>query len=346
MKILTISELERITGRVEAAVDATDGIDHWCSGPDWVLSVAAGFAPDAQHLIIAAGHGFALLAHYETDRGTPVIAGMEPLWGFAFPLVGPEPAALAAAVADHLQTRTDWRIVVLFGAPPQEHPLTQAVIDALSAIGDVRCAPGIVRQVADLRTGYDAWLTRRSTKFRRALLRAVRAFDQDPSLVIEDVSADPNLFDRLLAIERRSWKGREESGITSPQMSATYATIIDRLQARGRAQAHVARRVAPATDGRSSGSDLGYILGGVRHRIYRGLQLSYATEAADLGVGNVLQHHQLRLLCQTDRVDRYDMGMDFDYKRRWADSAVPSTTIVVIRDPSPTSSSPGPSDSP
>lgn len=139
---------------------------------------------------------------------------------------------------------------------------------------------------------------------------------------IEDASNDPLLFERLMSIEYRSWKGQEGSGITSIEMSAMYESMIARLVVQGRLAAHVA-----VVDG----SDVGYILGGIRSRRYRGLQLSYCDDARELSVGNLLQDHQLRLLDSLDLADTYDLGMDFDYKRRWADHRETSLTLVVHR---------------
>lgn len=324
MKHLSLADLDRQWSEFESAVDRTPEVDHWCSGPDWVLPVYAGFGPGAgaEPLVLTDGSGWALLARYRLGDGRRVIAGLEPLWGFASPLVGPDVEALADRVA-HVVAAGPWDQVVLPGMPElvSDSSFPMRVASGLAQLGPVGMADGIVRQVADLDGGYEPWWARRSARFRRNLSQAGRRAEE-AGLEVTDASHDPHVFERILAVEQRSWKGREETGITSPEMLVTYREMTARLQARGRLRVLVARL---------AGADVGYIMGGVRAGIYRGLQLSYAREAAELSVGHLLQHHQLRALCQTGEAGTYDLGMDLEYKARWADRAVPTFTLVVNR---------------
>jgi hypothetical protein len=348
---VTLDDIKRDWARVEAVVDATPGIDPWCSGPDWQLAVHQGFAPDADLLLLATDatpeppptpgpgpaaprspDGYALLAHYVAAEGL-MLAGLEPLWGFGSPLLGPDPARTATALAHHLDGLDSWQALVLPGLPPlgpqgadcpepdDDRSPTLAVGRALTGLGAVGVGEGITRQIIDLHQGYDAWFERRSAKFRRNLRRAWSAA-ADHGLDVVDVSAEPDVFPRLLAIETGSWKGRELSGVVAPDMMVMYRTLTARLQERGRLRAHVARL---------GGRDVGYILGGLRNRRYRGLQLSYCADVAGLSIGNLLQAHQLQLLARTGEADVYDLGMDIEYKRRWADRAEHSATLMVQR---------------
>jgi CelD/BcsL family acetyltransferase involved in cellulose biosynthesis len=320
-------ELEHRWAEVEAVVDQTSEIDRWCSGPDWVLSVNAGFGGSAQPLLFqvetGAGTGFALLARYPVAGGSTVLAGLEPLWGFASPVLGADIAVVAARLADRLAAEPGWTSLAVPGMPMPIGPdsFTTRVAAALESLGPIRVHQGIVRQVADLDDGYDAWFGRRSPRFRQRLRQAQRRADE-LGVGFVDVGSDADVFDRLLAIEASSWKGTDDSGMTSPEMSATYRTMVGRLQDRQRLLAYVARL---------GDDDIGYILGGIRNGHYRGLQLSYRADTADLSIGHLLQWHQIRDLCRTGAAVRYDLGMDLDYKRRWADRAEPSLTLIVDR---------------
>jgi Acetyltransferase (GNAT) domain len=341
---LTWEELDHRWADLEAAADATPGIDPWCSGPDWLIPVATGFAPDAPRLLLSTddGTGFALLSGYTGDiggrPGADLLSGLEPLWGFGCPILGPDPGAVAAELADHLRRTAERRSLLLPGLPPlpsQTEPdqsggpsrdrgadrTTIPIASALSDLGRVGLGHGISRQVADLHDGFETWLTRRSARFRRNLRRAERAADH-AGLMIVDAADDPRVFDRILAIERRSWKGLDDSGITSTEMATMYRAMVERLQARGRLLANVA-----VLDGR----DVGYIIGGLRGRRYRGLQLSFTVDAQALSVGHLLQADQLAKLAEHDRADVYDLGMDFGYKRRWADRLEPSAILLIER---------------
>lgn len=327
MERLTLAELDIAWRQIEAAVDETCEIDPWCSGPDWVLPVHLGFAPHSELLLLAVAsptnQGCALLARYRLADGRSMIAGLEPLWGFAAPVLAAEPEVAARRLARRLEALGGWDVLVLPGMPEPKGPAsyTAQLARGLSALGRVKLGAGITRQVADLRGGYEAWWGQRASRFRRNLRQASRRAEA-AGIELVDASAEPAVFNRLLAIEKRSWKGREQSGIASPQMMVMYRAMVDRLLARHRLRVHLAR-----LDGR----DVGYILGGVRARRYRGLQISYTTDVSALSVGHLLQHHQIEVLCASAEADAYDLGMDLDYKRRWADHAEPSFTLVIER---------------
>ncbi len=336
VRLLSLEELDDRWRAVEAAVDATPGIDPWCSGPDWQIPVTQGFAPTTERLLLStdADDGFLLLNRYRTSDQRTVLAGLEPLWGFGCPIVGREIAIVASEAAEVLGTDEDWDVLAINGVPSlprraDEPPttagrqLTLAAAVALSSLGQIGVAEGITRQIADLDQGYDQWLARRSPKFRRNLRRSQQEAADAGLEVISVIDPDPiEVFDRLMAIEHQSWKGREGSGLTGREMTATYRAMVTRLAQRQRLLVHIA-----TLDGR----DVGYILGGLRARRYRGLQLSFSADVSRLSIGNLLQVHQLRQLDQQGWADVYDLGMDFGYKRRWADRAETTVTLVVQR---------------
>ena len=341
MRHLTIDDLEAVTAEIEDAIDASTGVDPWCSGPDWVLPVHAGFAPTATTLLVdVSDHpttgvgvsssaeespvtGFGLFARYQLADGRAMLAGLEPLWGFAAPIIASDPAVITSRLAEVIAAEAPTDVVVLPGMPVPDGPeaYTSSIVRGLGHLGVVKAGAGITRRVADIGDGYDAWLGRRTPRFRRSL-RRIRERAEREGVEVIDVGADPDVFDRILRIEERTWKAEDNGGITSPAMATTYRLMVERLQASGRLRAHI------ATIG---GHDVGYIIGGVRAERYRGLQLSYVAEAAELSVGHLLQDHQLRLLTTAGEASAYDLGMDLDYKRRWADRAVTSLTLVIER---------------
>lgn len=316
---LGAEQLDAHASAIEAAVDATPGIDHWCSGPDWVLPVLAGFATDATPFVTQAADGYALLARYHAEDGSVFIAGFEPLWGFACPLVGPRPDLVATAVAADLRNQDDWDRLILPGLPSDGH-LARTMAGPLSTLGRVGAAVGITRVVTPA-TDFDTWLASRSRTFRRNLRQAKRRAS-DEGLSFVSVSDQPDLMDRLLAIERLGWKGRIDDGITSPSMTIFYRSMIERLQRAGRCRAIVARL---------DGDDVGFILGGERGSRYRGLQLSYAESVRHLSVGHLLQLEEMQRVCAAPSIERYDLGMEMEYKTQWADEQESSIALVVDR---------------
>ncbi len=305
---------------LEAAVDATSAIAPWCSGPDWVQPVSAAFAADATPIILEQpGAGFAMLARHQAASGQDILAGLEPLWGFASPIFGSDLHCLANALATWLTNQETWSRLVLPGLP-REGQLLRTLAKHLTKVGQLGLAEGITRQIVDLEQGQDAWLARRPTSFRRNLRNANRRANR-MGLSFEIIDDHDNVFDRVLAIEHQSWKGRVGEGITSPEMGRFYQKLVARLTRRQRLRATIAIL---------DGEDVGYILGGVRNRRYRGLQLSYTTQVRQLSVSHLLQFQEInRLTGEGVRV--YDMGMDMDYKRRWADRSESSIVLVVDR---------------
>ncbi|MEZ5377270.1 MAG: GNAT family N-acetyltransferase [Acidimicrobiales bacterium] len=320
MRPLSLDQLLARSDDIDRAIEATAGIDPWCSALDWIVPVHLAFAPSATPILREAPSGFALLARYPTSEGRSMIAGLEPLWGFAAPLLGRDQGAVAAELAAELLDDTDWDTLALPGLPPARDTVMR-IARSLAVLGDVGLQEGITRQIIDLEDGATAWLERRSPKFRRNLRNAQRR-GRDVGLDFEIVDDAPDLFDRIHAIERTSWKGAQGDGITSPEMSEFYRVMSQRLQGAGRARAVVATM---------HGSDVGYILGGVRDHRYRGLQLSYAAEAGSLSLGHLLQRHELHRMA-AEGIATYDMGMDMAYKQRMADRSMTSVMLVVRRD--------------
>lgn len=319
MERLTLADLDARRDAVADLVDRTPGADRWCSTLDWVIPAHQAFAPEVEPVVLAGDDALALLGRYRLVDGTPILAGLEPLWGFACPLLGPDPGATASRLARTLAAEPDWRALALAGLPA-DRSVVRAVAAGLSVLGPVRATEGIVRQVASLEGGLDAYWARRGGRFRRNLRRA-RRLAGERGLGIVDASCDPDLHRRVLAIEAHSWKGREGEGLASPVMAEFYRRQLDRLSSQRRVRALVAR-----LDDR----DVGFIIGGRRASMYRGLQLSYAEEVRELSVGHLLQAAELERLA-AEEVHSYDLGMDLEYKRTWADRAVPSVTLVLRR---------------
>ena len=315
--------LDELAPDLEALVDATDGIDRFCSGPDWGISTDEAFAGDTVPLVLGdLTRWAAVLSTVASEDGRTVLLGPDAMWGFASPLLLPDPAVhaeeLAAALADRSAVPR-WDRLVLTGLDPGT-PLVAHTARALSRFGPVHGVDGVSRCRADLADGVEAWLARRSRRFR-GRLRTIRAGVDAAGVDVRWTGDGEGLLERLVAIERRSWKGARDEGLLVPELQRMYGRLIARLAARGRL------RCAIAT---IDGEDVGFILGGVRAGTYRGLQLSYTTDVADLGIGHWLQWTQIAALEEED-VTTYDLGMDMPYKRRWADRTDPSLVVLVDR---------------
>ena len=324
---ISMADLVERRATVEQMLADSSDIDRWCSSPEWVFAVQQAFAPHVEPVVLWSWQGVALLCRTETPDGRSAIPGLEPMWGFASPIVSPDPEGFAADFATWLRHDPRWEAIVLPGLPRQG-ALVANLVDALHPLAELRGFAGIDRVVADLDGDADTWLSRRSRRFRRDLANdRARAADLGVEIVVAD--DDPDVYDRILAIEHRSWKADEASGLTAPDMETLYRLLSEALGERDALRVRIARR---------SDEDLAYVMGGLRGDIYRGLQLSFVRGHESLRLGHLLQSHEIERLASTG-VRAYDLGMDLEYKRRWGDRVVPSLVLVGERTSTPATSS-------
>ena len=316
MEQLRKADLEREADAFDAAAFATPGIDPYCSCTDWILpSHAAWGTGDVEFL--RGDHGYAAFQRYPMPRGGRAWIGLDPSWGFACPVVGPDPGPLASEVADALRARTDWDLCLLSGIVPGS-----ALHEALLETARDPHGPVARRWIASLDGGMDAYLARRSPKHRENVRRARRRA-VEAGIAVEPWTggALDDLFRRILDVERRSWKGATRTGLLGPEMLSFYRAAAERTAPKGRLRALFAR---------AEGEDVGYILGGVRDGTYRGFQFSFDRRFESVSLGTVLQAAQIEALCD-EGVAAYDLGTDMDYKRHWADEPMDTITLVLAR---------------
>ncbi|MCP5027641.1 MAG: GNAT family N-acetyltransferase [Actinomycetia bacterium] len=322
---VTLSDLEREASSWDAAVRATEGIDPWCTNSDWVIPAARSFDDEQVH-VWRGEQGWALFRELPPGpAGTedPPWVGPDPVWGFACPIVAPDDELHELIVAID---QAPWPILVISGLV-EGGPHWQRVLRSGTArewrLGR---SPGITRKLIDLAEGPDAWLERRSPRFRRNLRRAVSqaekcGVDIQAHSVPAGSDAARQVFDRVVAIEETSWKGQQGSGILGEDVRAFYQKLLNHIGPSGRLRTHVA-----TLDGR----DIGYVIGAVRDGRYRGFQLSFDDAHRQLSVGNLLQWAEIQRLA-AEGVHTYDLGMDMEYKQRWADHDLITVNLVAFR---------------
>lgn len=311
-------QLETAASLWDAAVDRTPDVDSFCASSTWSFAAATSFPDVGPPVVVTDGSACCGLRAQPVDDGTALV-GLDPIWGFATPFVGP-PGRAAAMLACRLDLEADWNFAFVAGQR-EDSALTAALAQVAHGRWDLYRGPEEHRLRADLRDGFDAWFARRSGRFRQRIRRLERDAIE-AGIEIVDLSAAPpdEVVDRLVAIEAQGWKGQEGTGLTSPDLADFYRRMCLRLATRDHLRVLVARL---------EDDDVGFVLGGVRGDIYRGLQLSYHRDRADAGIGHLLQVAQIRRLVD-EAVPVYDLGMDMAYKHRWADR-VDTTFGVIIR---------------
>ena len=312
------ADLGTIGRQWDAAVDRTPDVDRFCTSTFWSFAAATSFPEVDPPVVVGDGAAFCGLRSATTSEGATVLVGLDPIWGFASPAVG-APRTAASMVAGRLSIE-EFRYAVVTGQRA-DSPLTACIVRALDRSFRLLRGPVQERLQIDLHEGADAWRRRRSGRFRQRLGQLQRRADE-AGVEVADVSALPpdELFPRLLAVEAASWKADEGTGMNAPALADFYRQASVRLAGCDQLRVLV---------GRVDGGDVGYILGGVRGDVYRGMQLSYVRAASDLGIGHLLQLAQIERL-QHEGIVTYDMGMDMPYKRRWADRVDETFAIVAV----------------
>ncbi len=302
--------------QIDRFANQSGGIDRWCSSADWIISTHQAFEPDAEPITAWSDRGALLLCRHQI-AGMSIIAGLESVWGFACPVLGPDPRPVLGAGARSLAQDSHWVRLVIPGLTPGSSRAT-ATVDAMRQLGRAGASEPTIRRIADLSDGFDAWFGRRSSRFRRNLRRAERNADSN-GISIE--TSDHDVMRRVLAVESRSWKGQAEDGVLSPTMTRLYGHLTERLGHKGRLRAVFARH---------GDRDVGFLLGAVGHDTYRGLQLSYDADFAAASLGHLLQLHEVRW-CGAVGIARYDLGMDMEYKVAWADGTQTTAALIIDR---------------
>lgn len=303
---------------------ATPDVDRFCTSGAWVRAADRHLHPPRDDALVADhvdGGRHVLALRRLTWTGLRILEPLEANWGLASPLVGPRLDVAAPRLAQHLLGATDaWDVLALSGLPTRA-PWVEAFGDAL-ARGGARVVRGwpLVRHVARLDDGADAWLARRSPRFRRNLRRAARAADAR-GVTIETAHDLPvaRTCARMQRVEARSWK--RDAALSFRPGASFYGDLAVRLATAGRLRVLFARL---------DDADVGYCLGGVFGDTYRGLQFSYDEDFAELSLGNLMQRRQIDELV-ADGVPRYDLGTTADhYKRRWADGTAVSVSLRAV----------------
>ena len=314
-------DLAAIADDFDREVAATPGIDRFCSTTAWILAASAALMPPRTAFSFRGEHGYFAAMRGVHAAGFPYIEPVELAWGLAAPLIGREPEALVDELVPLLAERRDWQLAILSGMMA-DGPQRVALERALPERWERRRGTPTLRHVASLDGGLDGYLARRSRELRKTLRKNLRAA-ADAGVTFEVVRATDAiaLYARIQAVEARSWKSRDGVGIAAGPMRAFYEQMLPRLCALGQQRTIFARQ---------GDVDLGYILGAVFAGEYRGLQFSYDDDTSKLGIGGLLQYHQIAELC-ADGVGRYDLGTEMDYKRRWAEETLATEMLVIVR---------------
>lgn len=302
------AEFEGEQPRVEETALATEGIDAFCSSPDWMFSAREAWDPEGEPWLWRADGGY-LCFLGEQAGPLRLLTPFDRMWGYSCPVLG----GAAGAMPD-LLAEAGCDLAVVTGLR-RGSANWEALLESL----DPTCDLGVGEPQRRWQASLHGYWERRPRKLRQEV-RRVRSRAAERGLSIEQARGEADdLYGRILAIEHRSWKGPKRTGLLNDEMRLFYAALLRRLHARGRLRLRFARLEE---------KDIGYIAGGVIGDQYRGLQFSFDDRYRDLAPGNLMQAAEIdALIAEGFRL--YDLGIDIPYKARWADERVETSTLIV-----------------
>ncbi|HUS67960.1 MAG TPA: GNAT family N-acetyltransferase [Kofleriaceae bacterium] len=320
---MDLAGLEARADELDRAALAAPEIDRFCSSSAWVLPAAVTLMDPGDPWLVFEPDGFLSMVVRRHER-MRAVESLEAAWGLASPLVGPDAGRLAGLASEVLRAREgSWDVALLSGLPVGSRLLAECAA-RLGVRYRLGVGPVTRRHTASLAGGVDGFLGRRSRQLRKTLRQAERRAAA-AGVVFEDAAAGDvdALYERVLAIEERCWKARDGIGITVPDFREFYRLMVRRLAAVGRLRALVAT---------AGGRDVAYVLGAVFGDTYRGLQFSFDDEHRALGLGNLAQLAQVRLLAEREpAVVQYDLGTGGEYKAAWAEAVMDSVILIAAR---------------
>ncbi|MCB9877942.1 MAG: GNAT family N-acetyltransferase [Planctomycetes bacterium] len=293
-----------------AAARRTPQLDPFCCRSEWQLAFHEVFAPERSLLFAGDDDSCVVFARVPLRTGT-LLAPIDTSWQFGCPLLGP--AALDVLDLQLRYGSGSATTNLLISALEPDGPLLRDLHARFDETHRFSLAHTDTSCRASLEGGLDGYLARRSPRTRRNVRAAARraaalgvTFER---VAPADAATANATYQRMLLVERRSWKGIGRCGMTMPPSRQFYAALLERMAASGAARVMFARR---------GDADIGFVFGGVADGVYRGQQFSYDEHWSPFSIGNLLQLEQLRWLCE-EGAARYDMGPMMDYKRHWTE---------------------------
>ncbi|MFB6262686.1 MAG: GNAT family N-acetyltransferase [Bradymonadaceae bacterium] len=328
MRALSYDALLDERSEFDRLVDRTPDIDRFCSSSYWSFSAFETLFADHEAWIRRAEDvdGYVALAHGRHPHIGNYLQPFEASWGLASPFVaGRARPLIREFVREIRDPGLDWNMLFLSGLFEQS-PQFRELVRRLRPDYELGIGPQMARNVASLEGGFEDYLARRSSKFRSNLRRSRRRAEEagletEYRCDLEAAEAVESVFERILDVERHSWKADQGTGILDSPMRDFYERMVPMLGGDG------ALRVSFVVDG---GTDVAYCFGGVTGDLYRGLQLSYHDEYADYSPGNLAQITMIEGLCR-EGIETYDMGQAMEYKERWAEAERESLALIVRR---------------
>lgn len=309
----------------DAAAAVTPSVARCCSSSIWTVAADSFLHAGRDLRVYRKGDDWCALAYGDAFDHGSALQPLEVGWGFASPLVGARLDVQADLFKAALGDLDGHEPFTLLGGIHERLTVGHALRKAVKPPFRFRFIPATDCLTASLAGGEAGFLSRRSPKFRASLRNAARRA-ASAGITFERVAPDrdsaPAVFERLLAIDHATWKSKAGEGVfNDPEHRAFYRDVFLRASGRGLLSCFFAVK---------EGRDVGYLFGVVFGNTFRGFQMGYATDWRRLGIGNLLQMEAVKFAALAG-IPTYDLGMETDYKARWAENRLELFFVLVQR---------------
>jgi hypothetical protein len=308
--------------------ERTNQADPFCCTPTWQLSYHEAFSPSRRLYIKEGNNGIIAFTEKVFQSGEVYLTPIEPLWLFGNPLLGDDSIELLCEALSDFETtcKPCFPKIAISGIRPRGvlYSRLNTVFGAKFTLAHhssgIQCA-------ASLAGGLDGYLSRRSGEHRHKL-KIILKRSVDKNICFERVTPSPaldheSIYSRMLTVERTSWKGINQCGMTEEPAKSFYGIMLKWLIISNSARVIFAKH---------EDKDIGFIFGGMSADIYRGQQFSFDEQWKEYSIGNLLQLEQIKWLCETN-ARRYDMGPllgpRMGYKTHWTEKKFNMETWVL-----------------
>ena len=318
MERILLNQLKGESRQFDDCVKAMGGIDTFCSSSFWGIAAAKGLMGPREDVICKHDAGYITLMKNVYPDGLRVLEPLEAMWGLGASVIGDEKES-GLVLVELLDSLGDsWDALVLTGFEKASFHF-RSIVQALSKDYKLQLGAEVGRHQASLTKGFDDYWSKRPRQHRKNL----RQIEKNMPFDVVDGSklSLEEAITKIIDVERRSWKGIERVGIEASQLIDFYKAMLRMMWPLGMVELLFVK------DGLW---DVGFILGAVFNRIYRGLQFAYDANYRTYGLGHYCQWMQLQRLSRD--VDVYDLGTEgLDYKKKWSDTVVRTINLHVFR---------------
>lgn len=304
-------------------VEKVPHISTLCSASDWQIAAYFSLHEEREAAIWRDGSSWMLSCLGTLSPFRRTLQPLEMSWAFGCPLIASDPQEGADFLLDILQTQDTLQLVMLSGIP-RHSPLKRTLIRTIGRYYQMNQFEGAHCMQSDLLEGPETFLSRRSSRFRANIRRSTRrANEQGIELEWLTPPIDSQaMMNRAMQIEQRSWKMEAGTSIfLTERYERFYQQLTHMLSRQNRLRGLFLTH---------EGEDVAYVFGGLMGKTYRGFQLSYDQDYANLSLGHLAQWQMIQHLYAQDKVELYDLGMEMDYKARWSDQLLELDNLLIF----------------